>query len=83
MIMDLIKIADFLDKNGRKKDADLIDYMIKKYAGDDIREFFKMGMYQDFVKEEVAGEEEQKEIRLVLKSLEAHLGEDINLDLEN
>ena len=77
MIMDLIKIADFLDKNGRKKDADLIDYMIKKYAGDDIREFFKKGMYVDFIKEEVPSEEEAEEIALVLKSLEQELGEDI------
>ena len=76
MIMDLIKIADFLDKNGRKKDADLIDYMVKKYAGDDIRDFFKKDMYRDFVTEEVS-EEEQEEIASVLKSLGRHLNEDI------
>lgn len=76
MIMDLIKIADFLDKNGRKKDADLIDYMVKKYAGDDIRDFFKKDMYRDFVTEEVS-EEEREEIASVLKSLGKHLNEDI------
>tara|TARA_R110002020_G_scaffold50716_1_gene143022 strand:+ start:6372 stop:6716 length:345 start_codon:yes stop_codon:yes gene_type:complete len=34
MINDLIKIADFLDKEDMGRDADLIDYFIKKFSVD-------------------------------------------------
>ncbi len=33
-INNLIKIADFLDKEGKGSDADLIDYFIKKFSVD-------------------------------------------------
>ncbi len=52
MMKDLIKIADFLDKNGRTKDANLIDYISSKYAGDDLGTFFKKGLDKDFIDSE-------------------------------
>jgi hypothetical protein len=48
MIKDLMRIADFLDKSGRTKDAGIIDYISMKYADGDLKEFFKRGMDKDF-----------------------------------
>ncbi len=52
MLKDLVRIADFLDKSGRTKDANLIDYISQKYADGDLREFFKKGMQKDFIQSE-------------------------------
>lgn len=52
MIEQLIKIADFLDKSGKKEDADLIDYIANKYASGDIKAFFAKKSYLDIPKEE-------------------------------
>lgn len=49
MIKDLLRIADFLDKNGYMKDANLIDYISEKYADGDLKAFFKRGMTKDFL----------------------------------
>jgi len=35
MIKELIKIADYLDKNKMQKDADVVDFLIKKYSQSD------------------------------------------------
>lgn len=52
MLKDLVRIADFLDKSGRTKDADLIDYISQKYADGDLKEFFRKGMQKDFIQSE-------------------------------
>lgn len=52
MIDQLIKIADFLDKSGKKEDADLIDYIANKYASGDIKSFFAKKSHLDIPKEE-------------------------------
>lgn len=52
MIKDLLRIADFLDKSGHIKDANLIDYISEKYADGDLRSFFKRGMTKDFLNSE-------------------------------
>lgn len=57
MMKDLIKIADFLDKSGRVKDANLIDYISMKYAGDDFSTFFKKGMDKDYMNSEFGNRE--------------------------
>jgi hypothetical protein len=48
MIKDFIRIANFLDKSGRTKDAEIIDYISLKYADGDLKEFFKKGLERDF-----------------------------------
>jgi hypothetical protein len=52
MIDQLIKIADFLDKSGRKEDADLIDYVANKYASGDISAFLAKKSHLDIPDEE-------------------------------
>lgn len=52
MIKDLMKIASFLDKTGRTKDANFIDYIAEKYAGGDMSDFFHYKMQKDFLKSE-------------------------------
>lgn len=52
MIKDLMKIASFLDKTGRAKDANFIDYIAEKYAGGDMSDFFANKMQKDFLASE-------------------------------
>jgi hypothetical protein len=52
MINQLIKIADFLDKSNRKGDADVIDYIINKYAGGDLEGYFERNCDVDIPQEE-------------------------------
>jgi hypothetical protein len=52
MIEELIKIADFLNKSGKKEDADLIDYVANKYASGDISSFINNKEYLDIKGEE-------------------------------
>lgn len=52
MIKDLMKIASFLDKTGRTKDANFIDYIAEKYAGGDLSDFFANKMQKDFLASE-------------------------------
>lgn len=52
MINQLIKIADFLDKSNRKGDADVIDYIINKYAGGDLDNYFEKNCDVDIPPEE-------------------------------
>jgi hypothetical protein len=87
MMKDLLKIASFLEKNGRIKDSNLIDYISEKYADGDLTSFFKKGMQKDFIASEFnrrsqkkrgKGEllpptEEEEETEELLKSLSASL----------
>jgi hypothetical protein len=52
MINQLIKIADFLDKSNRNGDADVIDYIINKYAGGDLDNYFEKNCDVDIPPEE-------------------------------
>lgn len=52
MIKDIMKIAGFLDKTGRTKDSNFIDYIAEKYAGGDLSEFFHNKMQKDFMASE-------------------------------
>lgn len=89
MIKDLIRIADFLDKSGKQKDANLIDYISQKYAGGDLKGWMKEGYHRDFldtefgktnfkkssyIKEEIP-DEEKEETEELLNSLMESLSE--------
>jgi len=89
MIKDLMRIADFLDKSGRTKDANLIDYISMKYADGDLKEFFKKGMHKDYLDTEFSRKIQKKakqverehsleedETEELLKSLSARLAEE-------
>jgi hypothetical protein len=90
MIKDFFKIADFLDKSGRTKDSNTIDYIAMKYAGGDLKDFFKRGMHKDYLDTEfgkkVARKKygvverehslEEDETEELLKSLSARLAEE-------
>jgi hypothetical protein len=52
MMKDLLKIANFLEKSGRMKDSNLIDYISEKYADGDLTSFFKRGMQRDYISSE-------------------------------
>ena len=68
MIDQLVKIADFLDKNNRKMDADLIDYIIHKYASDDLNSYFDSGLDKSIP------QEEREDLESVLDGLAEALG---------
>ena len=90
MLKDLVRIADFLDKSGRTKDANLIDYISQKYADGDLREFFRKGMQKDFIQSEFGKKnlkkasyidetippDEMEETERLLASLHQSLGEE-------
>jgi hypothetical protein len=89
MIKDLMRIADFLDKSGRTKDASLIDYISMKYADGDLKAFFKKGMHKDYLDTEFSRKIQKKarqverehsleedETEELLKSLSARLAEE-------
>jgi hypothetical protein len=65
MIKDLMRIADFLDKSGRTKDANLIDYISMKYADGDLKEFFKRGMDKDFFDSEFGKKTAKRRTQLI------------------
>jgi hypothetical protein len=65
MIKDLMKIASFLDKTGRTKDANFIDYIAEKYAGGDLSDFFANKMQKDFLKSEYGATNSRKKYALV------------------
>lgn len=71
MIDQLVKIADFLDKSDRKIDADLIDYIIHKYASDDLNSYFDSGLNKDIP------QEEREDLEIVLAGLAEALGKKI------
>jgi hypothetical protein len=64
MIKDLMRIADFLDKSGRTKDAGIIDYISMKYADGDLKEFFKRGMEKDFIDSEFGRKFSKRRVNL-------------------
>ena len=72
MIDQLVKIADFLDKNNRKIDADLIDYIIHKYASDDLNAYFDSGLSRDIP------HDEREDLQNVLEGLAEALGKKVN-----
>jgi hypothetical protein len=65
MIKDLMRIADFLDKSGRTKDAGIIDYISMKYADGDLKEFFKRGMDKDFFDSEFGKKTAKRRTQLI------------------
>lgn len=83
MIKDLMKIAGFLDKTGRTKDANFIDYIAEKYAGGDLTDFFQNRMQKDFMASEFGSKIrgkirpppslEEEDTEELLKSLSAAL----------
>lgn len=70
MIKDLMKIASFLDKTGRTKDADFIDYIAEKYAGGDLSDFFANKMQKDFLASEYGHSNQRKKYATI--SAEEH-----------
>lgn len=64
MIKDFMRIANFLDKSGRTKDAAIIDYISQKYADGDLREFFKKGMEKDFIDSEFGKKFSKRRVNL-------------------
>lgn len=90
MMKDLLKIANFLEKNGKKKDSNLIDYISEKYADGDLASFFKKGMQKDFLASEfnrrspkrrgkqelLPPSEEEEETEELLKSLSVSLNKE-------
>lgn len=89
MMKDLLKIANFLEKSGRMKDSNLIDYISEKYADGDLTSFFKRGLQKDFLASEFNKKpskkrrkneffphsDEQEETEELLKSLDKSLKE--------
>lgn len=87
MMKDLLKIANFLEKNGKIKDSNLIDYISEKYADGDLASFLKKGMQKDFIisefgrrslkrkgkQEMLPPSEEEEETEELLKSLSISL----------
>ena len=90
MMKDLLKIANFLEKSGRIKDSNLIDYISEKYADGDLSSFFKMGMQKDFIisefgrrspmrrgkQEALPPSEEEENTEELLKSLSVSLNKE-------
>ena len=79
MIKDLMRIADFLDKSGRTKDAGIIDYISMKYADGDLKEFFKRGMDKDFFDSEFGRKFSKRRVNLFNedKSIEEEEAEEL------
>lgn len=76
MLDRLIKIANFLDTVNRRDDAEVIDYMIKKYADEDklpqsLLELDNNAFYKDIPREEA------DELREVLQDLARSLKMDL------
>lgn len=90
MMKDLLKIANFLEKNGKIKDSNLIDYISEKYADGDLASFLKKGMQKDFLASEfnrrapkrrgkqefLPPSEEEEETGELLKSLSVSLNKE-------
>tara|TARA_R110002020_G_scaffold50716_1_gene143039 strand:+ start:19133 stop:19345 length:213 start_codon:yes stop_codon:yes gene_type:complete len=69
MIKELIKIADYLDKHKMQKDADVVDFLIKKYSQGD--------------SEELTLEEKYNSLLLRLERLERSEAENNAEDMES